>query len=323
MYDLDHVYDYDASAIRERRRKWGVFLTGLFIASAGAAGLAGFSFARDRAVLSSYETYLSQAKNTGDPLAAADYYSRAVNMQPQREEAYASLLEDICADGRMSPDEKKLLEEILNKSSETRTGTRSNLEILKHNAPKSYASFLFRLGQDYYAFYENGIREANACFHTVMEDEHLEEKKRTVAVSMSAITDYYVALANSRKSWSQQEEAGCDYAEFWKTLTALTADPSAADRKAGGRPYALAVYRELATQIALNLTAFVNAGISLPELSNALDTAQTYLDTPAASDSEANRELVKQAADALASAGNAVSIVQSRLAGSKEDKIGA
>lgn len=58
----------------------------------GAIGMIGFRTGWNHQVQMSYEAYLDNAKNASDLESAADYYTKAIAMDPGKEDAYKDLL---------------------------------------------------------------------------------------------------------------------------------------------------------------------------------------------------------------------------------------
>jgi hypothetical protein len=175
----------------------------------------------------------------------------------------------------VSQDEKKALESCLNKVGEA-SGNSTNIDVLRSKNRAGYDEFEFRLGKDYFSYLARGQSDANRCFKEVMESENLSEQDKKIAKSLFNLTDYYVQLGMSNQDWAQGS-GKYNYADFWAMLQEMTSDPNSIDEKTGDVPYSVAMYREAATQISVNMRQFRNAGVTERQIRDVIAAADTYL----------------------------------------------
>lgn len=279
MFALTHIHDQDDAVRKKRRKRWRIFLAGVCVTLAGAAGTIGFSALKLNIVAHSYATYLSQAENTGGSAEAAAYFKKAIALQPGNVNAYEEMLDDMACDGMITQKEKILMDDAFNELCLSHQGTLSNLEYLRFVNPKGYAAFSFHLGCDYYMFYQNGQRDANQILKRIMDDDNLNERNQKIARSLTAITDYYVHAAYRQEEGLTavpDAAGGYSYQALWEMLWDLVADPEMADEKTGGHLYSLSLYREIAAQISMNLGNFQAEGITQSQMEEALAAAADY-----------------------------------------------
>ena len=275
MYALEHIHDMDAATRKKRNRRWAAFIASIALAVVGAVGMVGFHMAEASTKSASYESYVRSAQNSTELSVKTAYYTRAIDRQPDRIEAYESFLADIETDREVSQDEKKALESCLNKVGEA-SGNSTNIDVLRSKNRAGYDEFEFRLGKDYFSYLASGQSDANRCFKEVMESENLSEQDRKIAKSLFNLTDYYVQLGMSNQDWAQGS-GKYNYADFWAMLQEMTADPNSIDEKTGDVPYSVAMYREAATQISVNMRQFRNAGVTERQIRDVIAAADTYL----------------------------------------------
>ena len=275
MYALEHIHDMDAATRKKRNRRWAAFIASIALAVAGAVGMIGFHMAEVNTKSASYESYIRSAENSTELPDKTTYYTRAIDRQPDRIEAYDSFLSFIESDREVSQEEKKALESCLNKVGEA-SGNSTNIDVLRSKNRAGYDEFEFRLGKDYFSYLASGQSDANRCFKEVMESENLSEQDKKIAKSLFNLTDYYVQLGMSNQDWAQGS-GKYNYADFWAMLQEMTSDPNSIDEKTGDVPYSVAMYREAATQISVNMRQFRNAGVTERQIRDVIAAADTYL----------------------------------------------
>ena len=275
MYALEHIHDLDLSTRRKRNRRWAAFVASIAIAIAGAVGMVGFHIAESNTMKASYESYIRSAENSTDLEDKVSYYMNAIDRQPDKTEAYDSFLTFIESDRVVTQEEKKALESCLNKNGETSKNS-TNIDYLRARNRAGYDELEFRLGKDYFSYLSNGKADANRCFKEVIESDSLSEQNKKIANSLYRLTEYYAQLGSSNQDWAQGA-GNYNYADFWSMLQEITTDPNTIDEKTGDVPYSVAMYREVATQIAGNYTQFKNAGVKEQQFRDIIQAAKTYI----------------------------------------------
>ena len=148
MYALEHEEDNTQKARQERKRKWRVFVACNVIWVLGAIGMIGFRTGWNHQVQMSYEAYLDNAKNASDLESAADYYTKAIAMDPGKEDAYKDLLSALDRDYEITSEESILLTKAV---MHTEGGKRTSIDALKAGNCKAYDELCYRIASDYYA----------------------------------------------------------------------------------------------------------------------------------------------------------------------------
>lgn len=275
MYALEHIHDLDIATKKKRNRRWFAFIASIMLTIAGLAGMIGFHMAESNTKRQSYDSYIRSAENSTELEDKKSYYQKAIDRQPQREEAYDSFLTYIESDRVFSQDEKKALESCLNRNGTT-SKNNTNIDYFRSKNRKGYDSFEFRLGKDYFSYLNNGKTDANYCFKEVIDSENLSEQDLKIANSLFKLTDYYAQLGKTNQDWAQGT-GKYNYKDFWGMLQEMTADPQTIDEKTGDVPYSVAMYREAATQISSNMRQFRNAGVQEQQIRDVIKAAKSYL----------------------------------------------
>ena len=242
-------------------------IAALIVTLAGVVGILGFRTAESNAKKASYDSYIRSAEMSAELADKKSYYMKAIDRQPAREEAYASFLTYLEEDRVIDKDEKKALEQCLYNYSEI-SGNSTNIEYLKSKNIEGYDKLLFRLGKDYFSYLTiGGKADANRCFEEIKYSTNLSEQDQKIANSLLKLTIYYVELGTGE----------FNYADFWSMLQEFTADPNTIDHKTGDVPYSVAMYREVASQIAENIRQFRAAGVTEQEMRDVITSAEYYL----------------------------------------------
>ena len=275
MYALEHIHDLDIATRKKRGRRWAAFVASILLALAGAVGMVGFHIAESNTMKASYASYIRSAENSSDFDTKMDYYKRAINRQPSKTDAYDSLLTYMEEDQVFDKDEKTALETCLNNHSET-SGNSTNIDYFRNRNRAGYDHFEFRLGRDYFSYLKGGKADAHRCFEEVIKSSNLSEQDKKIANSLYNLTDYYAKLGQTNQNWAKGS-GQYSYADFWDLLQRVTADPNTIDEQTGDVPYSVAMYREVAFQIAGNLRQFRNAGVTEQQMRDVMTAADTYL----------------------------------------------
>lgn len=276
MYALEHVHDTDDAALRKRNRRWGGFVASLAIMAVGIAGMAGFKVAANSAINSSYDYYIAQAKNTtADFSTAANFYRQAINLRPSNVNAYKELLTAIDGDMVFTQEESTALQSCI---MDTDGGTKKNIDYLESGDHAGYAEFVYRLANDYYFFYEGSDNRTKAAYwyDKVRENSSLTEQQRELANSLYIIGNYYSALGSDKNVYAVGDDSG-SYLTFWNQMVELTDGDVVA--KTGGTRYAVALYKEMVTQIHTNTAKFKSFGVSKEDMQAQLDKINTGMTT--------------------------------------------
>ena len=162
---------------------------------------------------------------------------------------------------------------------------------------------MYRLGTDYFFYYENrdGYTYAARRLSDISRPSSLDRDlhEDSICRSLYLIADFCTGSRQNKAdaSWIGQNDA----AKAWAELTGYTSEPSEAVSRCGTRRIAAAMYREQARQILLNADLYRDAGISEEQMNKALSTGRAFLEKYAASSDDTlfDRELSEETAQAI------------------------
>lgn len=273
MYALEHEEENTQKARRERRIKWRLFLACNVIGVLGVIGMAGFRIGWSHQVQMSYEAYRDNAKNAPDLQGAADYYTKAIAMDPGKEDAYFDLLSELDRDYVFTSEESILLTGAL---MHTEGGKRTSIDSLRGNNRKAYDELCYRIASDYYFFYEGADNRVKAAswYEKVIDSKYLTTQQIHIADSLHKIGSYYASLGTTAGKYDFAEQ-GSTYLDYWKDLVDITQGNL---MEATGRAYvALGLCKNMAVEIYDLAPQFKSAGVTFEELDEQLKHVKEQL----------------------------------------------
>lgn len=288
MYALEHEEENTQKARRERRTKWRLFVACNVIWVLGAIGMAGFRTGWNHQVQMSYEAYLDNAKNASDLQSAADYYTKAIAMNPGKEEAYRDLLTELDRDYVMTSEESILLTTAL---MHTDRGKRTSIDSLKGNNRKAYDELCYRIASDYYFFYEGADNRVKAAgwYEKILDSKYLTKQQIHIADSLHKIGSYYASLGTNAGKYDFAEQ-GSTYLDYWNDLVDITQGNLMEET---GKAYvSLGLCKNMAVEIYDLAPQFKAAGVTLEELSEQLNHVREQLAEIVPDDKEDQEEAV-------------------------------
>ena len=273
MYALEHEEENTQKARRDRRTKWRIFVACNIIWLLGVVGMAGFRAGWSHQVQMSYEAYLDNAKNASDLQSAADYYTKAIAMNPGKEEAYREFLTELDRDYVVTSEESILLTTAV---MHTDGGKRTSIDSLKGNNRKAYDELCYRIASDYYFFYEGADNRVKAAgwYEKILDSKYLTKQQIHIADSLHKIGSYYASLGTNAGKYDFAEQ-GSTYLDYWKDLVDITQGDLMEET---GRAYvALGLCKNMAVEIYDLAPQFKASGVTLEELSEQLKHVREQL----------------------------------------------
>ena len=273
MYALEHEEDTTQKARRDRKRTWRVFVACTVIWVLGAIGMIGFRTGWNHQVQMSYEAYLDNAKNASDLESAADYYTKAIAMDPGKEDAYKDLLSALDRDYEITSEESILLTKAV---MHTEGGKRTSIDALKAGNCKAYDELCYRIASDYYFFYEGADNRVKAAswYEKVLDSKNLTAQQLQIANSLHKIGSYYASLGTSAGKYDFAEQ-GSTYLDYWKDLVDITSGNLS---ETTGHAYvALGLCKNMAVEIYDLAPQFKAAGVTMEELQEQLSHIREQL----------------------------------------------
>lgn len=277
MYALEHYGELDSAYRRKQSIKWKSFVASCALTVVSLAGSIGFKVAESKTIKNSYDGYISEATKVTTQEERADYYEKAIKIDPEREEGYLELL-DLFVYGAdknerdFNRDETAEMTVILGYKG---TGNRTNESYFERNK-EGYDEFAFRMGVYYFYYYEGGGSAgksmAQPWFEKAQKGTTLDADKLQLAERFAKISGYYASLDSSDETGYG---SSASYGDYWTDLTNLTDGDIS---KVVNTKTAVAIYEELIARINENAVDFKRAGVTKDQMMDKLSNTKTRLE---------------------------------------------
>lgn len=277
MYALEHYGELDSAYRRKQSIKWKSFIASCALTVVSLAGSIGFKVAESKTVKNSYDGYISEATKVTTQEERADYYEKAIKIDPEREEGYLELL-DLFVYGAdknerdFNRDETAEMTAILGYKG---TGNRTNESYFERNK-EGYDEFAFRMGVYYFYYYEGGGSAgksmAQPWFEKAQKGTTLDADKLQLAERFAKISGYYASLDSSDETGYG---SSASYGDYWTDLTNLTDGDIS---KVVNTKTTVAIYEELIARINENAVDFKRAGVTKDQMMDKLSNTKTRLE---------------------------------------------
>lgn len=277
MYALEHYGELDSAYRRKQSIKWKSFIASCALTVVSLAGSIGFKVAESKTIKNSYDGYISEATKVTTQEERADYYEKAIKIDPEREEGYLELL-DLFVYGAdknerdFNRDETAEMTAILGYKG---TGNRTNESYFERNK-EGYDEFAFRMGVYYFYYYEGGGSAgksmAQPWFEKAQKGTTLDADKLQLAERFAKISGYYASLDSSDETGYGNSAS---YGDYWTDLTNLTDGDIS---KVVNTKTAVAIYEELIARINENAVDFKRAGVTKDQMMDKLSNTKTRLE---------------------------------------------
>lgn len=211
---------------------------------------------------SNYEAYLTQAEgySSSDRERKLEGYKNAVNINPEDERAYLSLMEYLISDGSYSAEDDMAMSSILYGT--TGENTTNESEFKKNRS--GYAEFAYEMGSAYFFYYTESIKtgktEAKKWFSHALESKLDDDLKAKRAEIYSRIGGYYETLGSIDITG---EKDASTYTELWDDLLLLSEFNG---DEIGNNVTVLTLYSEILRQIESNADDFIKNGIEADKM---------------------------------------------------------
>lgn len=277
MYALEHYGELDSAYRRKQSIKWKSFVASCALTVMSLAGSIGFKVAESKTIKNSYDGYISEATKVTTQEERADYYEKAIKIDPEREEGYLELL-DLFVYGAdknerdFNRDETAEMTAILGYKG---TGNRTNESYFERNK-EGYDEFAFRMGVYYFYYYEGGGSAGKSMAQPWLEKAQkgttLDADKLQLAERFAKISGYYASLDSSDETGYG---SSASYGDYWTDLTNLTDGDIS---KVVNTKTAVAIYEELIARINENAVDFKRAGVTKDQMMDKLSNTKTRLE---------------------------------------------
>ncbi len=304
LYALEHYDELDETYRRKEKIKLATFVTVASLAIASGLGsVASFSYAKN-IQQTSYETLIDQASRGVSEADTKTSLVDSIAVDPSKVEAYINLIDKVyLADENFSADEANEIREIL-----IRTQGKNTYEQILSQNQESYSLFAYRLGLAYYYSYEGeGNKQQSAYWFKKAAEGNLNENQTERAKRLGAIADYYVNLGAIDKTG----DSSVSYKDYWDDLVAVC-DGNITE--VDNANTALAIYKEMASQICVSANQFKKAGVSPSDMQLQLMNIEKHVAEDIkgtdAEESERVVELEQELATNIENAKQAISMIE-------------
>ena len=270
-YDLEHLDELDYESVRKRKRQWAAFLASLVLCVLGAVGMIVTNGLKTNASTKTYDFFVDQAKVETSIKSAESLYKQAIRIDPHRPDAYETLIRVIGQDGRLSDEEISVLNSCLR---ETNGGQRTNQQQLQSADQESYDKLMYQIGIMYFFMHNNNAQDMNMAagyFAQVQESQYLSEPQRNLASCLNTIGTYYESLGSGRNLYMEDYS----YADLWDDLCSMVSGN--VSEKVGKPSFAVALYNQMAFQIASNYEPFNDHGVTKRSMEEQLNLCEKSL----------------------------------------------
>lgn len=262
MYALENYELLDIETKKEYKKKWRIFL-GTAISGIVCMGAAmGFRGVEKGQIQSTYDYYLEKgndAANGGDTKSATTNYASAIELAPEKKDAYTRLVDVLIVDGQLDADESAFLTSTLSGNS----GKEDNIDKLKARSKAAYDELTYRLGEAYYFFYSDadaGKVMAGKWYAIAADSDTLDENQQIIAKSISNIITYGDIFGEGNVK--ENGELKVSYETYWDNMTALI------NTDAGSDVVSIRVYEYFCNTVFPNAKTLNENGISYGEILN-------------------------------------------------------
>ena len=277
MYALEHYGELDSAYRRKQSIKWKSFVASCALTVVSLAGSIGFKVAESKTIKNSYDGYISEATKVTTQEERADYYEKAIKIDPEREEGYLELL-DLFVYGAdknerdFYRDDTAVMTAFLGYYG---SGNSTNESYFERNK-EGYDEFAFRMGVYYFYYYEGGGSAgksmAQPWFEKAQKGTTLDADKLQLAERFAKISGYYASLDSSDETGYG---SSASYGDYWTDLTNLTDGDIS---KVVNTKTAVAIYEELIARINENAVDFKRAGVTKDQMMDKLSNTKTRLE---------------------------------------------
>ena len=289
MYALEHEEENTLQAKKSRENQWRSFMASCTLCLAGVLGMAGFWFAWNNQVQSSYDSLVSMAKNAPDQQTMSDYYRRAIAMDPQQGEAYEELLSAIDRDYEVTAEESMMF---ISAVEHTDGGSQRSIDFLKSGNRDAYDKLCYRVASDYYFFYEGADNRVRAAtwYAEVLDSNNITPQQQEIARRLYKIGEYYDRLGTNYSKFEFVEQQ-VTYTDYWNDLVAITEGNL---MEITGHAYiVLGLYKNMAVEVYRLAPEFKEEGITRQQMEEQLNNIEQRLGNITPEDDEDKAEMQK------------------------------
>ncbi|WP_028243211.1 serine/threonine protein kinase [Pseudobutyrivibrio ruminis] len=304
LFALEHYDELDETYRKKEKIKISIFV--IFMVLTIASGLCSlFSYRHAKHIQQVSHDLLVDDANRGFTTAdSKEALINAIAIDPSQVDSYINLIDNIyLEDENFTQDEAAEFRELL-----IRTSGKNTYEQILARDVDSYSLLAYKVGLAYYYSYEGeGNKQQSAYWFNKATEGNLNPNQLERARLLGAIADYYVTLGAVDKAGDSE----VTYKDYWEDLSSLCEGNITESDNANT---AIAIYKEMASQICVNALQFKKAGVSVSDMQLQLQNIEKHvkedIDTMGDEKTERVEELEEELATNIEKAQQTISMLE-------------
>lgn len=273
-YALEHYEEMDIIWRRKQRKRLRTFFFTI-VSAFLCLGIAFYGWNMEKKLKKdTYRSWMERALSAAEQQEKIAAYERAICLNPDREEGYLELLNQVFltveADGTVifTRQEDETLRRILNQ----KASDGKSFEMHLRENREGYERLAYELGLAYFYDYEGEGNKSYAVkwLAIAAESQVLPQSARERARRLGTISSYYSQIGQVNRAG----DAKISYEDYWRDLTELSSGNLV---QIDNAVTALRMYQELASQIYGRALEFRRAGIQKEELEGQISEIYKHL----------------------------------------------
>lgn len=282
MYALEHREQMDDAVIRRQKRNLAVFFSSLVLTLLFVVGFFGFGALKNTTTDKTYSARVNAASNQfgTDAEKAVSSLVEAVNLAPERSEAYDALLEHISADNVISGDDIRDMNALLVEHS---TSSDTNLSVFQRNNPVEAAEFCYKYGRNLMLLSEVTNYESPMSYLAYARDSDALKNANGGMSGKQQLADclYNMCILMQKEMALTQDISEGAYKESWEAIWSAThnGDSEKTDDELqytfGDMDFAeMKFFYLVASRISGSYKRFYDDGVTIAQMIEFLDLAE-------------------------------------------------
>ncbi|MBQ7147198.1 MAG: serine/threonine protein kinase [Pseudobutyrivibrio sp.] len=304
LYALEHYDELDEAYRSKEKIKLGIFAVVAALSIVSGIGSATSYIHANQIKEEYHRTMIDDAGRGATSEDSKTSLIDSITIDPSQADAYINLIDNVyLADENFSAEEADELRSILIK-----TQGKNTFEQILSQDIDSYSLFAYRLGLAYYYSYEGeGNKQQSAYWFNKAAEGNLNPNQLERAKRLGAIATYYVNLGAVDKTG----DITVSYKDYWEDLVAVCEGNITESDNANT---ALAIYKEMTSQICVSANQFKKAGVAPADMQLQLMNIEKHLKNDIqgtdAESSERVVELEQELATNVEKAKQAISMIE-------------
>ena len=226
LYDLENMEIIVDDAVRKRNFRWRMFLVSCIMTVIMSACAITAYAVKDQVSKSTYSAFMDKAAISDDLDDKFENYKNAINLSPEKQEAYIDLLDVLTDDTQSDPyftdEEYNSFRVDVLEHSNTDHSNKTNISILESENPEGYAELALKLG--YACYFEcedintsNASSRAKIWYDNALRSEKLSEQDQARAKMISSLVQNRDDVTRKKKDGT----AVVDYDVYWANIVGI------------------------------------------------------------------------------------------------------